>query len=196
MKGAVAKMNRQIFLLLLTIFTILTACSAQQTTEEGLGYEETKKMVVDILKTDDGKKAIQEILAEDGLKQQLVMDQAVVSESIEKTLVSDKGIDFWKKSFEDPKFVESFAKSMQDENEKLIKNLMNDPEFRGKVVELLKEPDLQQEVTDALKSNEYREHLQKVISETFESPVFQAKIQKILITAAEDMQAGKKKEGG
>jgi spore germination protein D len=186
-------MRKHLFLLL--IFTLLIAgCSAPQKAEEGLGYEETKKMVVDILKTDDGKKAIQEILADDSLKQQLVMDQAIVSESIEKTLVSEKGIDFWKKSFENPKFVESFAKSMQEANEKLIKNLMNDPEFRGKLVEVMKEPDLKEEVTEVLKSNEYREHLQKVITETFESPLFQAKIQNILITAAEEMQSGKKKE--
>ena len=33
--------------------------------EGKIDYEQTKKMVVDILKTDDGKKAIQELMADD-----------------------------------------------------------------------------------------------------------------------------------
>ena len=68
-------------------------------------------MVVDILKTDDGKKAIQEVMSDEKLKEKLVMDHAVVTETIEKTLTSEKGTEFWKKTFEDPKFAESIAKT-------------------------------------------------------------------------------------
>ena len=74
-------------------------------------------MVVDILKTDDGKKAIQDVLSDEKLKQKLIMDQAVVTETIQKTLTSEKGIEFWKKTFEDPKFAETIAK--------ICKNKMN-----------------------------------------------------------------------
>ena len=97
-------------------------------------------MVVDILKTDDGKKAIQEVMCDEKLKQELSMDQAVVTETIQTTLTSDKGTEFWKKSFEDPKFAESVAKTMEKENEQLLKKLMDDPEYRSKVMELLKDP--------------------------------------------------------
>ncbi|WP_090833660.1 MULTISPECIES: spore germination lipoprotein GerD [unclassified Bacillus (in: firmicutes)] len=176
---------------LLVIVLLLTSCSGKEATGGQIDYEETKKMVVDILKTDDGKKAIQDVMSDDKLKEKLVMDQKVVSETIEKTLTSDKGTTFWKKSFEDPKFSASVAKSMKKENEKLLKDLMKDPEYRGMMMEIFKEPELQKDMADALKSKEFRQHLQKVMTETFESPIFKAKIQALLIKAAEEIQAGK-----
>ncbi|NQD66237.1 spore gernimation protein GerD [Bacillus haikouensis] len=189
-------MKKYSFLFLLAIF-LLTACGGGgDTGSSKMDYEETKKMVVDILKTDDGKKAIQEVMADDKMKSELIMDQKVVKDTISKTLTSDKGTEFWKKSFEDPKFAESMAKSMKDGNEKLLKDLMKDPEYQGMMMDLMKDPEYQKELTEALKSKEYREHLQKVVLETFESPLFKAKIQDILLKAAEEAGGGKAEEGG
>jgi spore germination protein D len=41
-------------------------------------------------------------------------------------------------------------------------------------------------MADAVKSKEYREHLQTVITETLDSPLFKAKIEELLLKAAED----------
>ncbi|MCA1066360.1 spore germination lipoprotein GerD [Rossellomorea sp. AcN35-11] len=189
-------MKRYSFLFLLTVL-LLSACGGGGETGGGkMDYEETKKMVVDILKTDDGKKAIQEVMSDEKMKSELIMDQAVVTETISKTLTSEKGTEFWKKSFEDPKFAEAMAKSMKDGNEKLLKDLMKDPEYQGMMMDLLKDPEFQKELTETLKSKEYREHLQKVIQETFESPLFKAKIQDVLLKAAGEMKEGGKSGGG
>ncbi|NMH69088.1 spore gernimation protein GerD [Bacillus sp. RO3] len=189
-------MKRYSFLFLLTVL-LLSACGGGGDTGGGkMDYEETKKMVVDILKTDDGKKAIQEVMSDEKMKSELIMDQAVVTETISKTLTSEKGTEFWKKSFEDPKFAEAMAKSMKDGNEKLLKDLMKDPEYQGMMMDLLKDPEFQKELTETLKSKEYREHLQKVIQETFESPLFKAKIQDVLLKAAGEMKEGGKSGGG
>ncbi|HYK72442.1 MAG TPA: spore germination lipoprotein GerD [Pseudoneobacillus sp.] len=189
-------MYRKNRLLLLSFFMLtITGCSGNPTSGGEPDYEQTKKMVVDILKTDDGKKAIQEVMSDDGMKQKLVMDQKIVMDTIEKTLTSDKGADFWKKSFEDPKFAESVAKSMKKENEKLLKDLMKDPEYRGMMIEILKDPELEKELINVLKSKEYKEHLQSAISETFDSPLFKVKIQSILIKAAEEIKTTGKSEG-
>lgn len=188
-------MKKWIRIILPASFLFLAAGCAP--TESGGGqvdYEETKKMVVDILKTDDGKKAIQEVMGDDGMKEKLIMDQPVVTDTIEKTLTSEKGMDFWKKSFEDPKFAESIAKSMKKENEKILKGLMKDPEYKGMMIEVMKDPELEKELTTVLKSKEYREHLQKVMSETFESPLFKAKLQALIIKAAEEIPT--QKQGG
>lgn len=181
-----------IALLLTSIFIYLAACSTQDSSSANMEYEETKKMIVDILKTEDGKKALKEVLSEDEFKAQLAIDNSVVTESIQSTLVSDKGKEFWKKAFEDPEFAKTFATSMEEENQKLMKSLMNDPEYRSKIVELLHDPELEKELADLLKGNEYREHLKTVISETIESPLYQAKIQEILLKAASEQ--GKEKE--
>jgi spore germination protein D len=187
-------------LLLLPIMVFLTSCSSNDASSGGqIDYEQTKKMVVDILKTDDGKKAIQDVMSSDSMKEKLVMDQKVVSDTIQQTLTSDKAKEYWKETFSDPKFAQSVSKNLKSENKKLLKELMNDPEYRGMMIEVFKEPEIQKEMADALKSKEYRTHLQKVITETVDSPLFKAKIQELLLKAAEEANSkasGKAKSGG
>lgn len=183
------KGKKKVLLFLAGLFSILLMGGCGQVEMEAKAdYDETKKMVVDILKTDDGKKALQEVLSDDSMKEKIIMDQQVVTETIQTTLTSDKSAEFWKKSFEDPKFAETMAKSMKDEHAELLKSLMKDPEYKGMLLEVIKDPEVEKEVTDILKSKEYREHLQKVITETFESPLFQAKIQDILLKAAMEVK--------
>ena len=201
MKGEWKMKKIMKFLLPATFLLLAAGCAAPAESAGGqVDYEETKKMVVDILKTDDGKKAIQEVMGDDGMKEKLIMDQPVVIDTVEKTLTSEKGMEFWKKSFEDPKFAESVAKSMKKENEKLLKDLMKDPEYKGMMMEVMKDPELEKELTTLLKSKEYREHLQKVMTETFESPLFKAKLQALIVKAAEEMptqkSGGGSEEGG
>ena len=185
-------------LLLLPILILLTSCSSSNDISSAgqIDYDQTKKMVVDILKTDDGKKAIQDVMSDDKMKEKLVMDQKVVSDTIQQTLTSDKATEFWKKTFSDPKFAQGVAKNMRSENEKLLKELMNDPEYRGMMIEVFKEPEIQKELADALKSKEYREHLQKVISETIDSPLFKAKMEELLLKAAEETKGKSSGKGG
>ncbi|SDN79002.1 spore germination lipoprotein GerD [Bacillus sp. OK048] len=191
-------MKRKRLMLLLLITMFLSSCSSPEASGgKQINYEETKKMVVDILKTDDGKKAIEEVMTNDKMKESLVMDQKVVSDTIQQTLTSENATEFWKKTFSDTKFAAGVAKSMRSENEILLKDLMKDPEYRGMMIEVFKEPEIQKEMADALKSKEYREHLQTVISETLESPLFKVKMQELLLKAAEETQKkeAKKSEG-
>jgi spore germination protein D len=168
---------------------LLTSCASNESSSGGqIDYEQTKKMVVDILKTDEGKKAMQDVMSDDQMKQKLVMDQKVVSDTIQQTLTSDKATEFWKKTFSDPKFAQGVAKSMRSENEKLLKDLMNDPAYRAMMIQVFKEPEIQKELADALKSKEYRAHLQQVIAETMESPLYKVKMQELLLKAAEEIK--------
>ncbi|CAM3930024.1 spore germination lipoprotein GerD [Mesobacillus zeae] len=173
---------------------MLAGCAPAESGGEQMDYEMTKKMVVDILKTDDGKKAIQEVMSDDGMKEKLVLDQSVVSDTVQNTLVSDKGTQFWNKQFKDPKFAQSMAKSMKTENEQLLKDMMKDPEYRGMMIEVMKDPELEKELVEVLKSKEYRKHMQSVVTETFDSPLFKAKVQDMLIKAASEVPD--KQQGG
>jgi spore germination protein D len=190
-KGAF-EMKRKGIMLLLPIAMILTSCSSNDSSGGGqVDYDQTKKMVVDILKTDDGKKAMQDIMSDGAMKEKLVMDQKVVSDTIQQTLTTDKATEFWKKTFSDPKFAQGVAKNMKSENQQLLKELMNDPEYRGMMIQVFKEPEMQKELADALKSKDYRSHLQQVISETIQSPLFEAKMEQMLLKAAENLSKGK-----
>ena len=103
-------------LILLLLFTMmLTSCASPEASGgEQIDYEATKKMVVDILKTDDGKKAIQEVMSDDKMKETLVMDQKVVSDTIQQTLTSENATEFWKKTFSDRKICRRYCKKHEN----------------------------------------------------------------------------------
>lgn len=193
-------MKKWLLLLLYASLSLLifTSCAPAEVDTERMDYDQTKKMVVDILKTDEGKKAIEQVMNEEEVKQQLIMDQAVVKDTIENTLTSEKGSEFWKKIFDDPKFAESFAKSLQKEQEQIIKQLMKDPDFQKSLIELFENPEMEKQMLTALKSQEYRSHIQKIMTETFESPLYKAKIQDLLLKAATEVNQDQKakEEGG
>lgn len=191
-------MKRMKPLLISSMLLFIFGCAQAEGQGNGQGnYEETKKMVVDILKTDEGKKAIEDIISDDKIKQKLVMEQDAVKEAVKTSLTSEEAEKFWKKAFEDPKLAESFAKGIQKEHESLIKDLMKDPEYQGMMLEILQNPEMEDQIKKVIKSKEYREELKTIITETFESPLFKAKLQDLLIKGAEEMQkkGGGEKEG-
>jgi spore germination protein D len=59
------------------------------------------------------------------------------------------------------------------------------------MIEVFKEPEIQKDMTDALKSKDYREQLQKIITETLDSPLYKAKIEELLLKAAEETKTKK-----
>ncbi|WP_046180996.1 spore germination lipoprotein GerD [Domibacillus tundrae] len=189
------KRNSLLMVLTLSFMSVLIAgCAAEGQAGGQANYDETKKMVIDILKTDDGKKALQEVLKDKEIKQALVMDEQAVTKTIQTTLTSDQGKEFWKKAFEDPKFVESYAKSMQKEHEKVLKGLMADPDYQKMLTDVLQDPEMQKTMQEAMKNQEFRKHLQDVINETLSSPLYKAKIEETLLKAAEE--AGKQGQDG
>lgn len=177
------------------IIFFLSACSSGEGTNKTPDYDTTKKMVVDILQTEEGKKALHEIMSDDKMKQQLVIDSDVVKEAINTMLISEKGTEMWSKLFKDATFVESFAKSMSDEQKKLFKKLMYDPEFQEQALELLQNPEIDKQMLTVMKSQEFRAHLEETISQTLETPLFQVKIAELLLKAADKQEKSQDKGG-
>lgn len=171
---------------------LISGCSGGSSSgNEQTDYEATKKMVVDLLKTDEGKNAIKDVLADDKIKQNLVMESDVVQQAVEKAMTSDKGKEFWQKLFEDPKFVQAYAKAMQEEEKKLLKGLMKDPDYQKMMLELMQNPEIDKQMITVMKSQQFRTELEKTIKEQISSPLFKAEISDILIKAAEEMKTGK-----
>lgn len=181
---------------LLFSFILLPSCGMQPQSNEKSNYEEIKKMVVDILKTDDGKKAIQEVLKNEEMQQTLIMDQKIVTETIQNSLVSEQGSKTLQKIFDDPKFVENYAKNLQKEHEEIIKGLMKDPDYQKMFIEVLQDPEMQKSVQSTIKSQEFRKHLQDVILETLESPLYKVKIEEALLKAAKEAMQNSEKSSG
>jgi len=174
------------------VVTVISGCT-NESTKHDIDYEQTKKMVVDILQTDEGKKALREIMTDEKMKQHLIMESDAIKKAITEMLSSDQGSDMWKKLFEDPEFAKTFSESLAEEQKKLFKALMNDADFQKKMIELLQNPEITQQNLSLMKSQQFREHLEETIQQTLESPLFQAKMQDILLKAASKKE---KKESG
>ena len=181
------------------LFIGIVACAQEKEAKSQLDYDQTKKMIIDILKTDQGKKAIQDVLTDEKMKQALILDESVVKKTIEDTMISDKGQQFWEKAFKDPEFSTKFAKSIEKEQTNLMKTLLKDPDYQAGVIEIMKNPEVGKIMMQTMKSKEYRQYLQQVITETAESPLFQTKMIDIISKGVEKAQKSggeQKKEGG
>nr|WP_090776704.1 spore germination lipoprotein GerD [Shouchella lonarensis] len=175
---------------------LITSCAPAEG-QQGADYEGTKKMVIDLLKTDEGKKALQQVIAEEDMREELVMDSEFVQKTIQETLTSKEGKEFWQKAFEDHEFAKAFSESMQEQHEKLLKDLMKDPEYQQMMMDILTDPEMEKQALSLMKSKEYREQVMEIMEEALESPNFAAKMVDLMKEAnkkqkEEDKKADKK----
>lgn len=170
------------YIVVLSCMLLLSACSPGN---DKTSYEETKKMVVDALQTEEGKKALRDTLGDPTFQKMLVLEQDVVKQSVETSLLSEDGKAFWEHSMQDPKFMEAMAKSMTDQQKELMKQLMTDPAYMKEWEEFWKQPAQQQELGKLLKSSELRDEMKKVVEETIQNPVWKAYWQELVMNAAE-----------
>lgn len=178
-KGNLIMKNKATITLLL--FIILTACSNDDTTSiQNSDYEETKRLVIDMLKTDDGKATLAEIFADEKMKSQLIMKQDIVKSAIEENLTSEQAKSFWKDAFQDPSFAAAYAKSLETAHKQLMKDLMQDTDYRELLLEVLQDSKMEKQIAEVINSNDVREELKNTIIETFSSPLVQEKLQNIL----------------
>ncbi|WP_017186262.1 spore germination lipoprotein GerD [Alkalibacillus haloalkaliphilus] len=180
-------MAKHTLLLVLTICIFLTACNGddQQSSPD---YEATKRMVVDILKTDDGKEALKEALSDEELEQKLVLQSETVNQAIEQTFSSEEGKEFWISLFDDPSFVQAYIQATREHDQEIIKGLMNDSNYQEQMISLFQEDEAQELIIQVLKSQEYKQHLEQSIQETLQSPLFKAQMVESLLKAAQEME--------
>lgn len=190
-----AKLRQKTIMLLTISCLFLVACAEKEVQGNDVNYEETKKMLVDILKSDEGKEALNDILADEKFRQSIVMDQAVVKQSIQDSLLSEQAEEFWKKQLEDPKFAETLAKSTQKQQETLMKGLMNDPEYQQKVIEIMQNPEMEKRFISHMTSDKFRKHIQERIIEAFENPIFRVEVYNMVEQVVKEEQKGGKDEG-
>lgn len=175
------------FGLLLLSLGLLASCSSPAAQPS---YEENKKMFIDALQTEDGKKAIRTLLADPQFKELLVIDSEQVKTSVEETMLSKEAEDFWKEVYSDPKFSETMAKSMVKQQEELMKALMKDPAYLKDLESFFSSAEMKKELAKVLESSDMRKEMQKVVEETIQSPLLQTKWQKLVEEAGGQSEKG------
>ena len=85
-------MRRLLIILFLSI--VLVGCNNEKAST--LSYDEIKKIMVDSLQTEDGKKAIREMLNDQSFRDLLVLEHDEVEKAMNTTLLSTEAEEFWK----------------------------------------------------------------------------------------------------
>lgn len=177
---------------LLLIFFITSCNSAQQAP----AYDDMKKMITDSMQTEEGKKAFRQLFDDQQFREQLIFEHAEIQKAIEQTLLSEEGQKFWKKIFEDPIFTEKIAKSMKEQQQEVMKELIKDASFQKDLQSFFSQTEMQKQLEEILKSATMKEHYQKAIEETIQSPLLQEKWQKLIQEAGASKEQDKKQDGG
>jgi len=187
-----------VIVFIMVLILVLVGCNAfKQSESSNPDYKELKQMVIDILQTEDGKKAIEETIEDPKLKKNMVLNNKEVGEIVQKELLSPDNKEKLTSMYEDPKFAAELAKALKKENEKLIKDLMKDPEYRKSLIEVMNEKEFKEMIMEIMKSNEYRAQMMTVIKESFQSPLFKADLMKLMEEANKEAlkpEGDKKKE--
>jgi len=213
------KWNKVRGLSALLLLPLLIACGSGGGSAGGSnsqGYKDTKSMVLDILKSDDGKKAIKDasksgdesasgILqaqsAQNGGKIQMLsaQDAQQLQLVVKDVLTSDGSDKMLKALMTDPKFAGDFAKALQKENKQLQKDLMKDPEYQKQMLDLMKNPDFEKMLMDSMKGTQYRQQVMSIMQEALQSPLYRLELMELLKKVMEEEaqpkgQSGKQKK--
>ncbi|WP_243643808.1 spore germination lipoprotein GerD [Tepidibacillus fermentans] len=179
-------------MLLISLF--FSGCNAVKSPSSSPNYKEMKQMVIDILQTDEGKKAIKEAASGTsvGGNKKLALGDEEVKKIIQNEFLSNDNIMKLKEMYNDPTFTSQLGKALKKENEGLMKDLMKDPEYRKMLLETMNDPEYQKMILELLKSNTYRKQMMMVIKESLESPLFQEDLLKLMKKANEEALKPKK----
>lgn len=173
--------------------TTLLAVSGCGNGENPTSYQDNKKMVLDMLKTDEGKQTVKELFKDKQLRSEIVMDETSVKQTITETLTADQSRQIWNDLLKDPDFAERLAKTMERENEQLLKKLMKEPDYQGMMADILKDPGLQKQYLDLLKTKPFRQQVERSIQDAVSSPVFQKELSDTISDALKKQQTEKAK---
>lgn len=191
-------------LLFLTVLFVLCGCGNNNHEQ---GYKEMKTMVIDILKTEEGQKTIEEAATKRQMKaagknklaQMLASPEGQqIQEAVKNTLTSPEYPEQLKSLMTDPKFAGEFAKAVQQENKEIHKQLLKDPEYQTLLLEMMKGPDFEKIVVDALKGKDYRKEVMAIFEDALNNPIFRLQLIELMKKAQEEQseEGQSKKEGG
>jgi spore germination protein D len=182
------------FFYLLVFMLLIVGCSDTKSTT--MSYDEVKKIMVDAVQTEDGKKAIRQLFEEQSFRELLVLETDEVKNATKQTLLSKEAEDFWKKAFEDPKFKEALATSMKKQQQDIMKDLIKDASYQEDLQSFFGQPDMQKQLETIIKGTTIRKEMEKVVMETIESPLLQTKWQKLIKESGEASSSGSSSDSG
>ncbi|MFS0840724.1 spore germination lipoprotein GerD [Paenibacillus sp. 1P03SA] len=208
-------MNRKTVRYVPALFAVflLASCSSDNSSQGSSSsqgnYKETKSMVLDILKSDEGRAAIDKAsrssLSSAGSGNSSVSmltegQKLQMQTAVKDVLTSTESSKFVRDMMKDPRFAGDFAKVVSTQDKQLHKDLMKDPEYQKQLLQIMKNPEYQQLMMELTRTTQYRQQMMNVIQESFQSPLFQAQMLTIMRKVMEEgiipKEAGGQGQGG
>lgn len=188
---------------------VLASCGAEPTGgNEQVSYKDLKTMVIDILKTEDAQKALQESSQKmsgiSGMASKVlsVQDQEEVRLAVKDVIISPQYDKVIKKLMVDTRFAGEFAKAVNKENKKIHKELIKDPAYQADLVKVLKNPEMDKMILEVLQSTQYRKEVMSLMQESMQNPLFRLEVLDLLKKAVQEelkpspTEKVEKKKGG
>ena len=178
-------------LILSCITTALAGCGSEPSGGGGqtLEYRDMKQMVIDILKTEDAQKALQEqsrISGVGGFQMLSATDQENIKLAIKEVLLSEEAKPLLVELMTDTRFAGEFAKAVNKENKQIHKDLLKDPSYRQDLVSVFKGPEMEQVILEALNSTNYRKRVVTIMQESLQSPMIKLQLYELLRQAVRE----------
>jgi spore germination protein D len=218
-------MSRVLRFISLAAVVLLTSCGMGSSSggsggQNANSYKDTKTMVMDILKSDEGRKAVQSAAfgidegaggssgggssggssggagGPTGIRTLAVGDAKQLQLAVKDVLTDQQNSAFLQNLMKDPKFAGDFAKAIQNENKQLMKDLMKDPEYQKLQLDAMKNPEYQKIVLDTMRGMQYRQHVMNIIQESMQSPLFKTEMINMLKKAIEEGTAAQAPSAG
>lgn len=195
----------------------LSGCGSDNQSAAPQGsYKEMKTMVIDILKSDEGKKAMEEALTGESSSSQNSSSEAASGKTSKgsgiKMLTSKSSSDEirvavkdtlsspeYKKEFEeimkDPKFAGEFAKVINSESKQIHMELIKDPTYQKSMEDMLKSPEMTKLLLQLTQTADYRKQTMSVMQEAMQNPIFRMEVMELLQSVVKEELQPKKSEG-
>jgi spore germination protein D len=174
--------------------SVLSSCGSEPASgaSEAVSYKDIKSMVIDILKTEDAQKALQESATSStgntGFSSKLlsVQDQEQVRIAVKETLVSPEYDKVIQKLMTDPRFAGEFAKSVNKQNKQIHKDLLKDPTYQKDLIQVMKNPEMDKMILDVLQSTQYRKQVATIMQESMRSPLVRLELLDLMKKAVQE----------
>lgn len=190
-------MKRQLLFLsmLAASVCLLTSCAmggGGGGESSGMNYKDMKSMVIDILKTEDAQKALQESMSsQSGYTAQSstmlnTQDQEQIRLAVKDVLLSPEYDKVIRTLMTDPKFAGEFSKAVNEMNKDLHIELIKDPQYQEGLVEAFESENLQQVILKVVKGSDYRKELMSLMQESLNNPIFRMQLLDLMKKAVAD----------
>lgn len=196
--------------LVLSMVMALTACGSEQSGSSSgqVSYKEMKTMVVDILKSEEGKKAVEEAMSTpssgtegtstSGLSMKMMPLQTTeqIRVAVKDTITAPEYQKEIEKIMTDPKFAGDFAKAINSQSKELHLQLIKDPTYQKSVAEIMKSPEMMKMFLDLTKTSDYRKQSMTIMQEAMQNPLFRMEVLDLLKTVVQDELQPKVEKSG